>query len=394
MSKSVAIWAIMLACVGCGDDDARDAPDGEDDGPLYAVSSNSFSADLSEENTLLWLVDDLRAGTLDPRDAIELPGGGTLWGEPKSGLLYVVSGEDVTLTKYTVEKGTLKRLGRLGLGSNGVSSLIGEQLVFASSDRGYLFDLQSGQALKLDLDAMEITGTIDLSDALVDQTNLLAGPGFRPHGDRLVTAVYGTSAEYDRVAQESRLLFFDPSSESIETKPAPGGLAYSVAGAAGELFFASDPFVASVYLLDEDDGPRPSLARLGADEDTLDAPLDLNALTGGPTGGLVAGPDGSAYLRVLDPEYTPDADAAYLDVYSAPAWQTWQLDLADPGSASRVDGPPTTGNIKVFEVDGATYQNEATEDFSSTRLTRTSDDEPATTALEMPGVTWGVVRLR
>ncbi|MET0389983.1 MAG: hypothetical protein ABW321_28680 [Polyangiales bacterium] len=396
--RAVPRWlALLVFGLGCDDNESPNAGPGDDESPLYAVSSNSYSAGFTGETSQLWLVDELSDRTLAPEDATELAGGATLWGIPGSGFLYVISGEDLSLTKYELEGGELKEVDRLGLSSQGISTLIGENLVFDGPKRAFLFELQSAQALIIDLEAMQITGSIDLSDTAVDERSVLAGPGFRKHGDHWVNTVYGTSATYDRVAQESKLLVLDPKAGTVAVKDAPcGGLGFSVAAPNGDLYFASDPFVGAVHSLDESAAPAPCLARLPHDSDELDAEtVALNDVTGGVTGGVVGGPDGSAFLRVLDEAaYSPEEGAGAIELYTAAAWQTWRIELADPSNASQVERALQTGNIKVFEVNDLTYENESTADLVNTRLVPTSKDASEAAALEMPGVTWGVVRLR
>lgn len=405
--KEGARWPLATSCLlclsvaaGCGSDPGEGGVEEPDDGgPRYAVASRVESSDFSNPTMFVWVVDDLSRGDVSLDDAIELPGSGSIWGAPRAEVFYVVSSEALTISKYGVagRKPALK--GRLGLSGAGISFLNGERMVFDGPDRAFLFDLISAQALEIDLAAMEITRSIDVSDALIDAADYtwLGEPGFREHGGRLVAPLYGTSAAYDRVVGESKILFFDPTEGTIEVKGAPcGGLYSTVEAPNGDLHFASDPYVASIFMVDPERSPAPCLARMAADQGELDATVvALNEVTGGPTGGFVPGSDGVAYLRVLDTElYAPGADATHLEAYSAQAWQTWRIDLDDPASAERLDREPLAGGIKVFEVDEHAYENESTDGFGSTTLVRTTGDGAPARALSMPGTVWGVLRVR
>ncbi|WP_437966320.1 hypothetical protein WMF04_43080 [Sorangium sp. So ce260] len=357
------------------------------------------SGDFTSATSFVWVVDDVNQGSVGLDEAVELPGGASIWGVPQAEVFYVVSSEDLTVSKYGVAGGKPELMGRLGLSGAGISFLLGEKMVFDGPDRGFLFDLNSAQALEIDLAVMEITRSIDMSDALIESADytFLADPGFRKRGDRSVASVYGTSAKYDRMAGESKVLFFDPADGSIEVKDAPcGGLNYTVEAPTGDLYFASDPFVASLFLLDPERAPAPCMARMAAGQDEPDTTVvALNDVTGSPTGGLIAGSDGVAYLRVLDTEiFSPSAGSTHLEVFSAPSWQTWRIALSDPESAERLEDAPRAGGIKVFEVDGHVYENDSTADFASTTLVRTTGDDAPARALTMPGVTWGVLRVR
>lgn len=405
--KGSARWAVVtswLCCLsgaaGCGSDAGDDvAADVDDGGPRYAVAGRVNSGDFSSATSFVWVVDDVNEGSVGLGEAVELPGGASIWGVPQAEVFYVVSSEDLTVSKYGLVGGKPELKERLGLSGEGISFLLGEKMVFDGPDRGFLFDLNSAQALELDLAVMEITRSIDLSDALIESADyiLLGDPGFRKRGDRFVASVYGTSAMYDRVAGESKVLFFDPADGSIEVKDAPcGGLNYTVEAPNGDLYLASDPFVASLHLFDPETAPSPCMARMAAGQDELDTTVvALNDVTGGPTGGLIPGSDGVAYLRVLDTAiFSPSAGSTHLEAFSAPAWQTWQIDLSEPESAERLDDAPRAGGIKVFEVDGHAYENDSTADFASTTLVRTTGDDAPARALTMPGITWGAVRVR
>lgn len=402
-----ARWPLATACLvclplmaGCGSDPGESGVEGPDDGgPRYAVASRVEDNDFTNSTMFVWVVDDLSGGSVSLGEATELPGRGSIWGVPRTEVFYVVSSEELTVSKYGVAGGKPELEARLGLGAAGISFLLGERMVFDGPDRGFLFDLVSGQALELDLAAMEITRSIDVSDARIDSADytFLGEPGFREHGGRLVAPLYGTSAAFDRVASESKVLFFDPTDGSIEVKGAPcGGLYYTVKSPSGDIHLASDPYVASIFMVDPERAPAPCMARMAAGQDELDTSVvALNDVTGGPTGGLVPGSDGVAYLRVLDSGlYSPSADATHLEAFSAQGWQTWRIELDDPGSAEPLDRPPLAGGIKVFEVDDQAYVNESTAGFGSTTLVRTTGEGAPARALTMPGATWGVLRVR
>ncbi|WP_437810741.1 hypothetical protein [Sorangium sp. So ce1078] len=400
-SPLVMAWLSCLsAAAGCGSDPGKSGVEDVDDGgPRYAVASRVESSDFSNTTMFVWVVDDVSEGSVSLGEAIELPGRGSIWGVPRSEVFYVVSSEELTISKYGVASGKPELEARLGLSGAGISFLVGEEMVFDGPNRGFLFDFSSAQVLEIDLAAMEITRSIDVSDALIDSADhtFLGDPGFREHGGRLVAPLYGTSAAYDRVASESKVLFFDPADGTIEVKDAPcGGLYYTVKAPNGDIHFASDPYVASIFLIDPERSPAPCMARMAAGQEELDtAVVALNDVTGAPTGGLVPGSDGAAYLRVLDTDiYSPGADSTHLEAYAAPAWQTWRFELDDPTSAERLDRQPLAGGIKVFEVDEHAYENESTAGFGSTTLVRTTGDGAPARALTMPGVTWGVLRVR
>jgi hypothetical protein len=270
-------------------------------------------------------------------------------------------------------------------------------MVFDGPDRAYFFELNSAQALVLDLAEFAIVRSIALQDVLLEsELNFLSDTGFRRLGNRLVTSVYGTSADFLRASSQSKLLIFDPESGGFEVKDTPcGGLNYSVVAPGGDIYFSTDPYIASVHWTDAENAPAPCMVRLSQSSGEFSAQrVALNDLTGGPTGGLVPGPDGSAWLRVLDTSvYSAGPGSSYLEAFSAPTWRTWSIDLSDSPRAEPIERAPLAGGIRVFEIDGNAYENESSADFASTTLIKTTDAASAR-GLSMPGVAWGIVRVR
>ncbi|WP_394832590.1 hypothetical protein LVJ94_39410 [Pendulispora rubella] len=401
-NQRIAFWiaACFLGVAGCSSDDSTsNTPPPTSSGPAYAVTGRVYSPDFTQVTSLLWLVSDINGGEAKLDQAIELPGGASIWGVPQTGVFYVVSSEQLTVSKYGLNGGRPEVQGKLGLGGVGISALLGENMLFDGPNKGYLFDPKSGQALELDLAAMQIVRRISLAEVLIagSENTFLAQNGFRKFGNRYVTAVYGTSANYDQVAPESKILFFDTSNGTMAVKKAPcGGLLYTASAPNGDVYFASDPYVASVHLISPSHSPAPCLARLAAGQDTLDPTVvTLNDVTGAPSGGLIPGSNGEAYVRVLDRTlYAPAPGATYNQAFSATAWQTWRITLDNTKPAERTDAAPLAGGITVFEVDGQAYENVSTANFATTTLRRRTGDGAPAQGLVMPGVTWGIVRIR
>ena len=411
MTHLRTMTSLALACLvctlACGSSSDQEHPGsggstgaaGSSGGPLYAVSADTFSADFSNRTSLLWLVSDLNGGSVDLGSAVQLAGGATIWGVPGTGAFYVVSTEALTVSKYNVTGGMPVQVGgSIGLAGAGVTALVTPQMIFNGASRAFFIDVASAQALELNLDTMSIIRSVDLSSAVFDSTQLTnLGQRFIQRGDKLVTTVFSTSPTYDRVYGTSKLLFFDPTDGSFQTKNVTcGGLQYVVATSNGDMFFSSDPYVASIYLVDPAHNPAPCIVRLPANADEPDTTVvALNDLTGAPTGGLIAGSNDTAFLRVLDPTvYTPSSTATYMDAFSAPAWRTWSIHLGGSIAAEPTDRAPVAGGIKTFTVDADTYENASAADFSSTTLIRTTGAGAPAAGLKMPGVIWSIVRVR
>lgn len=369
------------------------------DSSLYAINVRVFAGDFSNQTSYVALVDDLDRGEASLDDAIELPGSGSLWGEPGAGQLFFVSAENLSVTKYVLrESGRLEQEGaEIGLSGAGVTSLIGEAMAFAGGNRGFLFDMVSQQAIEINLAEMRVEAIHGLSALAIESAALtyLGDGGFKPRGDELVGVVYGSNVMFDEVASQSKVGFFDPDDGSLEVlEPPCGGLQYSFESENGDWYFSTDPWVAGIHALDDSRSPAPCLVRLPSGTRTFAEPIALNELTGGITGGIIPGAGHTAFVRVLDEAQFPlQDDTGFLDPFSTSAWNTWRVDLLDL-SATQLDRAAIAGGIKYADVQGRVYQNESETNFSSTTLVRSTEDGDLADALVVPGVPWNVVKVR
>jgi|GEM_PF-4488524 len=395
-----SLLALSVSLVGaCGSDDDDDSVPANT--PNFALSLQVLTEDLLDNTTFVAFADDITSGQLTLDDAIEVAGGGNLWGIPGTGEYYVTSEENGTFTKFQFEDGVPVEAGVIGVLGAGVPILFGEQVVFADSSTAFLFDLNSAQALEIDLDEMIIADTFDISPALVPAEDAM--PSFfgdrfltLPNGD-FVSFTYGTDFEQETVSDTSRFVFLDPDTRTFEYVDSPcGGIQYARLLDNGDMIASTDAWIAGINAIDSARAPDPCMVRIPAGTRTPEVFVaSLNELTGGPTAGLVPSNDNTAFVRVLDTENFPITEASRgIELFATPAWETWVVDLDDPTSATKLERAPLAGGIKWFEVDGEVYENESQADFSSTTLVRTTGTDTLTPALTVPGAPFNILRLR
>ncbi|MEL6187885.1 MAG: hypothetical protein AAFU79_24950 [Myxococcota bacterium] len=389
------LLAAALAAAACGEDEAPETPNATT--PRFAISTNVFNADFSNQTTFIGFTDDLSQGMLSLDDAIEVPGGGALWGLPGAGEYYITSAETLTVTKFSFVDGAPTEVGRLGVSGAGVSALFGELMIFDSPTKGYLVATTDAVALELDLDKMEIVRSIDMSAMLIPGAPSFLTPPLVARGNELVGAVYGTNIEQETVSETSNIVFFDTSTGAIEVVPAPcGGLVYTMAANNGDIMFASDPWTAGINAIDSTRAPEPCLARLPAGSRTPDPNVvRLNTVIGGPTGGLIPAGNNGLYVRVLDTSNFPiGMDTTGIQLFGTPGWLTYEIDLANPSSAQQVQRGVIAGGIRYFDVDGVFYETQSAATFTETTLVRTTGADAPAESLVVPGVPFEIVRLR
>ena len=394
----------MLLAVPFATACSGDGSDGDDGGavpsPRYAISTNVFNADLSESTLYVGFTDDLDSGEINLDDALEISGSGSLWGLDETGEFYVTSAQTLSIRKFAFEQGRLVEVAQIGLRRAGVSAVVGGAMVFDGPYRGFFFDLSSGQALELDLQALEIVRSIDLTEWLDASQPTFLGHRFVERGDdELVGVLYATDFVERTVSTVSQVVFFDVATGDFELRLSPcGGLQYGMRVANGDVVFASDPWVASIHAVDDTRAPSPCMVRIaaGSREPAADT-IDLNATTRAPTGGLIPSGPNSAFIRVLDTESYPlTPTSTGLELFGVPFWQTWEIDLRAPANARRVEREPAllAGGITWVEVDGEFYENVSTVDFASTTLYRTTAASGPSPGVVIPGVPFNIVRLR
>jgi hypothetical protein len=393
VSSLVGLMAIGLN--GCGEEAPVDGLEVGD--PRFALNLAIVDANL-ETSSFVVFTDDLDSGSIALGNALELGGNASVHGLPGGRTFYATSQERSDVTKYQIEDGLVRESGRALLSGLGVQ-LFGEVMIFDGPDRGYILDLLSQQIVELDLEAMEIVRTIDAS-ALADpmQPTFLSRNETVRRGDEVVLATYATDLQQETVSDVSQIVFFDPGSGTFERRPAPcGGLTHVRAAANGDIFFSNDPWGAGIHGISPSQGPAPCLARLPAGSRNPDpAPVMLNELTGRPTGGFIPSGDSTVYLRVLDTETLPiTSETSAAQLFGARGWETFEIDLTQPTSASRISNNTlAVGGITYFDIGGAVYESQSTANFESTVLLRTTGPGAPAPGLETPGIVFDIVRLR
>lgn len=386
---------LLSATSSCGDGDSGNGSGNADD-PRFAVGLRVTSADLSSVSYFIGFPDDLDSGEIDLSDTFEVSGNASLWGIDGVGEFYIVSAEDLTITKYRMEAGAPVQSGRIGLG-NELTFLFTETMLFDGPDRGYLFALISGAALELDLEAMQIVRSLDV-DALLDpEQPTFLSYRYVVRETETVFSTYATNFEQETFSQVSQIVFFDPATGEFDARPAPcGGLVYAMEADNGDLFFSTDTFVAGIHELYGDTrAPEPCIVRVPEGSREPEKVIALNEVTGRPTGGFVPAGDSSVYVRVLDTDAVAlTEETTAIELYNGLVWETWELDLARPEEATRLDRRLFGGFIAYFEADGDIYENDPAPDFSSSTLIRTTGPDAPARALTAPGAPLYVVKLR
>ncbi|MFY0564063.1 MxcI protein [Archangium lansingense] len=398
MKRLISFLALSLLA-GCEKDPVD--PDGNGDGPLYAITTQLLTTDTPQSYIIVTDKAE-EAGTLSLDNAIEVPGRALGVGIPKSGSLYVVTDENATVVRYTLtSSGTLQQSGTVSFAGKGVSSL-GEyqnNFQFVSATKAYYFDGETPQVIiwnptemtvtgSIPLDSLAIAGaTLSFSGATVQLTNQVIMPvGWRPAAGVGITkkaAVVSIDTQTDvaTIATDDRC-----------------GYTHDVAvGPDGKVYIATEAYGAAVYRVKHgEDTPAPCLLKFDPQTRTFDPSFykTLSELVGGGTAGaLIPGPQGTAYVRVLDEAVAPVNEGTHPRlVASGAGWQWWQLKL-DTLTATRVPAfPSTTGSVFLFESENQILYSEFAAGSSATTLHVLGDNGRATVTTQ--GLSFSFLQLR
>ncbi|MEM1414835.1 MAG: hypothetical protein AAGH15_08035 [Myxococcota bacterium] len=363
----------------------------------YVVSAGTFTP--SGINSYVGLAPELGPEvTLDPSDAIEVPGIALLYVRPGSGEFFVDSVSNLTLTKYEVSDGAFverAQLGFAGLGFSSVQRLSAN--AFASDTRAYLVESGTLQLVTWNPTTMEIVDTEELSELAPDDEAVSAfvyAPVLRD-GFAFFPFAYSDPVA-DEVLPEAVMLVLDLANGTTRVirDASCGDAIYPMTTPSGDIVIASGTVNAAGEFLERPRVGASCLRRIPAGSLDFDPdyhPTIASFVDGDTAGGLVPGPAGSAFVRVLLEERVPSTTASTTPLTAAPLWSWWRIDIeAGTGVVAPID--PSAGRFTAFSVGGRSFATVSAADFSRTTLLETTA-EPPVAALDLQGIAAGIGRL-
>lgn len=371
-------------------------------GPLFAVSTQVFSPD--GETTFITLVPSLNEGEVDLTDAIEIPGRGLVTGPENQDVLFVVDGESPEITRFELTPDAqFQAKETVSFAGVGISSLLAfpGQFQFFSDTKAYFLDNENAQIVVWNPSDMTITKTVSLLDGL-DIPNAVLTFEIEPtrRGNELIAAVAYFIGDGNEILPETRVVFINTENEEFEVVSFQGcgDIQNSVTAANGDIYLSTEGFGVAVHrVLGEAAAPAPCLLRIPAGTRTLEnaLPGSLNDLFGAPTGSIVQGNEGSAFVLSLDESLvTPESLQDPLTLRGNPFWRFQEIDLDTLTPGDFVDEiPPGTASTLTFQSDGRNFLLQIAADFSATTLVEMNADS-FELGLSMPGVPFGIIRVR
>jgi hypothetical protein len=394
----VACASLTLAPVGCGD---SGPDDGIGSGPAYLVGTRVFG-DMGAATSYFHVLPSIEQGTkVDRAQALEVPGPAKLYAAYDLGWFAVGDGESPTITRYTLEdSGGLKPGAAISLQAYGVDSLW-DTLYFVSPTKAYYPDRAGTQLIVWNPTAMEITGSITLTETA--RPGYLALYGYTPvvRGNELLFSVGWFDWETnDTILPETGLVVIDTASDSVarfDVDTRCGGITQTIGTPSGDSYLVSSALAGAGYRLGRL-ATAPCALRVGATSDALDPAylVQLGDLTSGALAGEpVQGGGGRIFLRVLDESLASvAADDNTWDLTGQLAWTWWRWDVGTNVASRVTELGPATADVLSFEIDGRVFGSETKADYSETTLIELTAAGGPRRALTAPGFLHGIARIR
>lgn len=401
-----------VGLVGCSDGatviDARGqaGPEGgggaEAAGPAYVVSTRVFSPEVEGATSYFYVVDSLDASTvIDPSLGLEMPGSARLFANEETGWIAIGSGEDSTITRYTVGPDGLVAGDRINLQPYGITSHWSDDLYFVSPTKLYYPDRTNQQLLIINPEEMAITGTIPLPETLREGFDANYSYEAIYRDGLLLFTVGWFNWTDDIILGETGLVVIDTNTDQVvrvDVDDRCGGITTPVDVASGDTYLVASALAAANNRLGRL-AKAPCALRVRANEDTFDASYarPLSELVGGALAGEPVYAGGEAlYLRVFDESAATVQDGQFSwDVTGQSVW-SWARWNVSEDVAVRDDAlAPSTADVVYFTADDRTFGMESLDaEYSQTRLLELSAPGGLVERLTAPGFLQGLARAR
>ena len=362
--------------------------------PTYILSTQIFDTD--EALVYVAVLDSLAQREIDLSQAREFAGDGDVW--VFDGAVFVASGEDLTITKFSVEAGALVEQGQVSFAAYGLTSFGFWLNTFVSPSQA-LFLNDVSEYIVWDPSRMQITGTLPLPPA-EERPGYRLFPGYSDRAARLVDGLlyqpfYWTDESFFGFLPSSRVVVTDVAAGSVVRvidAPCPG-LDYATADADSNLYFSSWIYApGGAAVLDQ---PPTCVFEIPASGEPGVA-FDLASVTGGRQGGVMRHVrNGRALLSVLHDERFPPSDAPSVsELTFAANWRFWSYDIAAAAAEPIESIDWNAGAQYSFDIDGTTYMLVAEADYSASTIYDLGDGLSYDAVIETPGWATRLFRLR
>ncbi|NMO20490.1 hypothetical protein HPC49_34135 [Pyxidicoccus fallax] len=405
LSRLTAAALALSLFAACGDDEKEPTPQPQPppETPMYAaVAQTSVNGASTSYVVLTDKVDLTTPLTLE--NAIEISGRALGSGIAKTGSLYVSSSEGADITRYDLtSEGRLERKTSVSFSGRGVNNIseYQNQFQFVSPTKAYYFDGRTSQVIVWNPTEMTVTSAVPVAGLAVEGgTTTFATHPVRS-GNLVIMPVGWRTSNTAAVIKRAGVIVVDTTTDSATLVEDPdarcGYVRDGVVGPDGMVYLGTEAYGAAAYRVAGGSTPVPCLLKFNPQTREFDRQFfrELSSFTGGgTTGALLPGPQGTAYLRVLNANYAIGPNTSARTVASAAEWGWWQLKL-DTLVATKVDTlPASTGSTFLFNAaDNRVLFTEFANNSSTTNF-RELTDHSGKVAFSTQGLAFSFLQLR
>lgn len=359
ITVSALAWMVLLGCFsGCGSSDSstgNNAPAPPEDGSAFVLGSRIRTPD--GRAFFVSIETDLESRQLDLSRAIELSGFARVY--TFDGALYTMDSESLVIQRYRVAADRTvtpdERVSMAFLGFNSFRPLF----AFIDRTRAYYVDLQQGQVIVWDPDAMALIESLPVEGLLRDSYELRQ-TGLHVVGDRIFVPFAWTREAAFEIVPTLNVLVLDRETGDLERileddrcVGAGGGFAT----ANGDFYVIGDSVDGRYDAFGDNDLPPPCLLRIRSGASDFDPDYYVNMLEAMETeavGHLIGLPDGQAVTRRLAVDVDLSTVEDPFDLTFAQIWQWITFDVENP-TPTPLEVPLSALPFPPFEVDEVLY---------------------------------------
>jgi len=398
---SIVVW--LAACSeGEANNEAGSPLAGQ---PRYVLGSVVIEPD-DNRTTYVQAITSLEDGPFTNRNAIELPGNGTLLARGRQ--FYVGHTEEPTWSRYSVgDDGKLEKTGEMSLMNTGAASIDYGNVIIDDETAVSVFS-EPAVAVVWDPSTMEIRGEIPLPFLERDGYALEVWTTVTHDG---LVYIPGRWADWDgeRIYPGVSLTILDPKEMKIlgtaeDDRCASGGR--PVFDEAGYAYVMGDGRNYSIQAFanargEADTAPDNCLLRIAPGQTDFEADYyyTIPSLTDGKQSiteldTAVQG-SGVAFAKMFYPEKLPEGVEPFgFDFWEVPAHKLWKIKLADPPTAEEVDDIPFAAiGFDSHAIGGRLYSGESPDGQDSEIYEIDPETNHAEKVFDMKGYFYGLYEI-
>jgi hypothetical protein len=351
----------------------------------------------NSSTTYVSVFDSLDVKSIDLKHALEFPGQADI--AAFDGRLYVSSGEEATITRYSIAAdGSPVKDQTLSFAHLGLTSAPLRSNTFINAHKAYLL-APNGQHAIWDPTAFGVTGVVDIPD-MTRGESMLDGSSGVLRGNRLYRTFYWEDWLTYTFSEEQYIATYNTDTdELISLEPelrCPNLGAAGQIDEAGTIYFSNWFYNVPGTLMKG--APASCVVRINSDTDAADPDwtLTFNELTAGHEGAQLSylSKGKAVFSAVHEEDIAIEADTPPYEITGSPNWETWSVDLATRDAAPVKGIGRMTAQQNVFELNGRSFLVAPNDEYTESTAYEILADGTARVAFTAAGFSRGLIQIQ